>query len=572
MESISADESENMVIQPKAYKVNLYPHQLSGIALMEVQEATKKKIIDHDELVTTVHNQIHRSMHIESNVGIYGDITGYGKTATVIGTIIRDKMEWNESELYIHKSYIMHYGEGRILATENIKYEKINCNLILVSQTLIKQWETELSSTNLQYHVIGTKKQVISCNPSDYDVLIISPSMYNFFMAHHNGRTPYPFAWKRFIFDEPQCTSISAMKPVMAGFNWFITATPHLMLNKSRNRNSFLANMFHFGLHRQIFDALIIKNDDEFVRQSYQLPETFHKYHETYQPLYNIVRGIASEAVTKMLEADNIQGAIKLLGGSTEGITQSNIFELLRKRKIDELKEIELKITIYSERADIPKKNKWCCKERFIRQQLENLNQRINDIASNTCVICTEKCTKPVMISGCCHLFCGGCILQWLKTKPSCPSCRNETNSNELIYIDISNTSPSKEPPPPKKLFTKQQTLINIITKKPTGKFIIFSGFEETFINIRTLLKYENISYGEISGKKDARENTIDDFKNGSMSVLFLNSINSGDGLNLQEVTDIILYHGMSSGLETQILGRANRIGRNINLSVHHLN
>ena len=391
-------------------------------------------------------------------------------------------------------------------------------------------------------------------------------------MAHHNGRTPYPFAWKRFIFDEPQCTNISAMKPVMAGFNWFITATPHLMLNKSRNRNSFITNMFHFGLHRQIFDALIIKNDDEFVRQSYQLPETFHKYYETYQPLYNIVRGIASESVTKMLEADNIQGAIKLLGGSTEGITQANIFELLRKRKLDELKEIELKITIYSERADIPKKNKWSCRERFIRQQLDNLNQRINDIASAGCVICTDKCTKPVMISGCCHIFCGACILQWLKTKPSCPSCRNETNSNELIYIDISTICSSKELPPPKKLFTKQQQVVNIITKRPAGKFLIFSGFEETFINIRTFLEHENISYGEISGKKDARENTIDNFKNGSMSVLFLNSINSGDGLNLQEVTDIILYHGMSSGLETQILGRANRIGRNINLSVHHLN
>ena len=51
-----------------------------------------------------------------------------------------------------------------------------------------------------------------------------------------------------------------------------------------------------------------------------------------------------------------------------------------------------------------------------------------------------------------------------------------------------------------------------------------------------------------------------------------MNSINSGDGLNLQEATDIILYHNVSTGLETQILGRANRIGRNINLSVHHLN
>ena len=134
------------------------------------------------------------------------------------------------------------------------------------------------------------------------------------------------------------------MKNIMAGFNWFITATPHMMLNKSRNRNSFITNMFHFGVHRSIFDALIIKNDDNYVKQSYELPETKHHYYETYQPLCNIVRGIASESVTKMLEADNIAGAIKLLGGSTNGITHSNIFELLRNIKNDELKEIELKL------------------------------------------------------------------------------------------------------------------------------------------------------------------------------------------------------------------------------------
>jgi len=59
MESISADESENMVIQPKAYKVNLYPHQLAGIALMEVQEATKTTIIDHHDHGVTTQTVLH---------------------------------------------------------------------------------------------------------------------------------------------------------------------------------------------------------------------------------------------------------------------------------------------------------------------------------------------------------------------------------------------------------------------------------------------------------------------------------------------------------------------------------
>lgn len=560
-----------LAVQPKNYKVNLYPHQLCGISMMENREYTKKIVVDDDDALNN-----NRTMNIESNVGIYADITGYGKTATVIGMLVRDKMEWNESELYIHKSCIMHYGDGRILATEDIPYERISCNLILASQTIIKQWEKELSATKLQFCTISTKKQITGCDPNDFDVIVISPTMYNQFMSHYNGRTPYPFAWKRFIFDEPQNTNISAMKPIMAGFNWFITATPQMMLNKSRNRNSFITNMFHFGLHRPIFDALIVKNSDSFVRQSYTLPETVHRYYDTYQPLCNIVRGIASESVTKMLEADNIAGAIKLLGGTLENTGDANIFDLLKKRKTDELEDIQYKINRYRERGDSVKEDKWKSKHEFIKQQLTNLQQRIDNISAVQCVICTDTCTKPVMTSGCCHIFCGTCILTWLKSNPTCPVCRYRANSNELIYIDTSKTELSQSTRSnnndSNKILTKQQTVAKIIKDNPSGKFIIFSGFEETFVNIRACLNSDGIKYGEILGKKENREAIVNQFKHGNIKVLFLNSINSGDGLNLQEATDIILYHNVSTGLETQILGRANRIGRNIDLSVHHLN
>ena len=67
------------------------------------------------------------------------------------------------------------------------------------------------------------------------------------------------------------------------------------------------------------------------------------------------------------------------------------------------------------------------------------------------------------------------------------------------------------------------------------------------------------------------REKNIYAFKTGEINVLFLNSKNNGAGINLQEATDIILYHKMNENLETQILGRANRIGRDIELKVHHL-
>ena len=60
-------------------------------------------------------------------------------------------------------------------------------------------------------------------------------------------------------------------------------------------------------------------------------------------------------------------------------------------------------------------------------------------------------------------------------------------------------------------------------------------------------------------------------FKEGKVRVLFLNSNYNGAGINLQESTDIILYHDMNEDMKKQIIGRANRIGRKLQLSVHYL-
>jgi len=579
----SIEESEIMntyysVTQPATFKTNLYPHQLKAISLLEEKEREQKIVVaSNSELRQPIRQN---NIHINTNVAMYSDITGYGKTAAIIGMLIRDKMPWDKSELYIHNAYITHYGEGRILATELVKYEKINTNLILVNQSLVKQWEDELSASNLKYCSITTKKQVISCEAHNYDVILITPNMYNSLMAHHNGHQPFPFAWKRFIFDEPQNTHISSMKPIMAGFNWFVTATPHMMLNKSRNRNSFITNIFYFGLHRPIFDALIVRNNDDFVRQSYCLPETFHKHYDTYQPLYNIVKGLANDTITQMIAADNIIGAIKLLGGQASNLVESdessnNIFDLLRKRKSDELLEITMKISLYTTLNDLNKKTKWEDKKRCIDQQLVHLNQRILEISSNQCAICTDICSKPVMVGGCCHVFCGACILTWLKERASCPNCRHTTSTKELIYINNNNTNPVLNDQPAvdsSTQYTKQQMVIKLIKETKGGKIIIYSAFSETFINIRYCLEKENILFSEILGKKESRDKTIHEFKYGLLNVLFLNSLNTGDGINLQEASDIILYHSMSDDLQTQIIGRANRIGRKINLRVHHLN
>lgn len=43
---------------------------------------------------------------------------------------------------------------------------------------------------------------------------------------------------------------------------------------------------------------------------------------------------------------------------------------------------------------------------------------------SESCSICMEAVEQPAKLSGCTHVFCKGCILEWSKRENSCPNCR----------------------------------------------------------------------------------------------------------------------------------------------------
>ena len=139
-----------------------------------------------------------------------------------------------------------------------------------------------------------------------------------------------------------------------------------------------------------------------------------------------------------------------------------------------------------------------------------------------------------------------------------------------LTYIKKKHESPSQE-----KKFnrrkTKPETILDIINNNKKGKFIVFSNYSESFGHIHKVLQENNISYKELQGQTSTRNKTIKEFKCGDIKVMFLNSKNNGAGINLQEASDIILYHKLEKDLETQVVGRANRIGRKQELFVHQL-
>ena len=540
-----------LVPQPKNFRRNLYKHQLSAIHKLENLEHNNDIKLDEYS---------NEERYITTNIGIFSDITGYGKTSSIIGLIIRDKMRWELSNNYVHSSIEGVLGDGRVKIFRDKIYKRLNTNLVIANQSIIKQWKNELEFTDLKVDMITTKLKCSKNKPEDFDVILCSPSMYNRYTKIHEK-----YSWKRLIFDEPTHTKIPSMNTIICGFIWFVTATPYLLLNKNCNRMSnFLYSLFNYNTPESIFSKLIVKNQDEFVKLSCKLPDIDHKYYKCYQPIVNIINGFINDQVLTMIQAGDIRSAVKYLGGDES----DNIHELVKARKLEDLEDIKQKIIKYERRNDQERLNKWKLRKTQVEDNIKELDERFKDALNSNCNICLSSMRQPILLSCCQNLFCGKCIFKWLETKRTCPLCRSNINSDNIIYIKKEGDSENVRSNNDK---TKNEILIDIINENKKGKFIIFSSYDETFNKIKHICDDLDMKISSIQGTVEQRSKIIESFKKGDINIIFLNSNHNGAGINLQEATDLILYHKMNEDLETQIVGRANRIGRTNSLKIHHL-
>lgn len=538
----------DQVEQPREFKVNLYPHQLRSIFMMEKMEREKEIV--------------YPSYSIKTSLGINADITGYGKTLSMIGLVLRNKMEWDlTKDFEIVKSYS--YCNDTINKNYFYRYKKYNTTIVLTTSAIVNQWYREFLKTTLNVFKLNLKKD-LNIDPNDWDVIITTPSMYNLFMDIHQNKV-----WKRFIFDEPTVLKIPAMRSIKAGFTWFVTATPYDLLNRRRGRG-FLTYITSDISNIDFLNTLIIKNDDVFVVQSFTMPPTKHLYYECYSPMHKVVSGLVDSKIASMIEAGNISGAIQALGGSES----TNIADLVRKRTEDELEDIKDKIKKWINRQDEEKIKYWKEKEVQVLNKIKNLESRIQSMIRENCPICYECVRDPLLEPGCQNVFCGKCLFSWLESNNSCPMCRQHIDNSKLTYLKLQEIKEVKEKEDEKRIEKphKQDLVLDIIQKsEKTSRFIIYSEYNETFQIIKETLNKAKISFIEIKGSSQARDSKLTKFRDGKVKVAFLNSRTDSAGINMQETTDIILYHSMSEAMTQQIIGRANRIGRNQPLTVHHL-
>lgn len=246
---------------------------------------------------------------------------------------------------------------------------------------------------------------------------------------------------------------------------------------------------------------------------------------------------------------------------------------------------------------------------------IERVKSNIKDGECPICVTDLDDCDEDVFILKCCGVaICGSCcvgavIAQRIRI---CVKCRRSVNlRRDLIYLsqdfDLSKIidddmdykqEDSKDEEPETQSRTKISALLDILNNiKPAEqqqidinvgnlmkgthvlppakitKVLIFANYDESLDNITKVLKEKKIIIWRLMGTPNNIRDMVHAYKTSTQTcALVINSIKYCAGLNLQCSSDLVFMHKINShDIETQVIGRGQRLGRESPLKVHYM-
>lgn len=220
-------------------------------------------------------------------------------------------------------------------------------------------------------------------------------------------------------------------------------------------------------------------------------------------------------------------------------------------------------------------------------KRIKNIRDRV--VECDACSICYEPLKNKTVVPCCSNAYCFQCLCTWLEMKGCCPMCKSDldikTKDIKIIYDDgqtgketnqddtEGSTSPSFDISKNKydnldKLVRHLFSISSQNRSMTSKKMLLFSNYSGSFHTIQTLLDSIGVRYAILSGTGHRIEKLVDSFRRGYVQVLMLDATHFGNGMNLQDATDVVLFHAMPAAQREQMIGRAQRYGRTDPLNV----
>lgn len=602
------DDPTKQYVENKSLKVSLRRHQHAAIDTM----------CSHEN--EFLNGKTFKNSKVYSNYGILGDSVGVGKTFMVLGHIGLIKAQRSVIDF---PNFNISSNKHMYSLETNSLHDISNAGcLVIVPHTLFRQWADEITSkTTLKAAFIKTRRNVNSDSfKSDVlkaDVVLVSNTLFKEF---YNRSLELDLFWNRVYIDEADTIELKSTilrNSLPTNFTWLITAsftnllfTLHYNLFISTNAYSTfkLKNTIHPDMdsfiqstkkttnnyasfiislytrsstylnsiinHNHLLRGhTVIRCSKNFINQSISLPQLFTQTIMCKPSIsHQIVYDVLSSSVKQLLNAGDIKSALEELGVKTEN--NQTLIEAVNENKQKELvrleKTYEFKQGLEYSSPQIKEQSLKLLQDKIdhIKDQMKSMKERIENYKEDVCPICYDESNDPLLTPCCTRVFCAMCILQSVARNPTCPMCRSNMNFSQLKKITVENvvvqnTVEIEDPLQPQpQLKKKIDTLFEIIENNPNGKFLVFSCYDNSFIEVINKSILKGLIAKELKGSKDIIASTLKKFRDGEINILLMNTIQMGAGLNITEATHVILLHAMTHEEEKQILGRAYRVGR----------
>lgn len=613
---------------PSWIKPKLLPHQQAALSAALNLERAKHEGMTVGNIAGDAIGGTLYTTH-----GILADPVGSGKSLTAIALMKSPPPSYQYTE-YVTRSAGLSDGRdvgllrnrNQLTTSYGTQLRPVRPALLIIPHALMGQWEQYITrDSTLKARYIRRKQdaadETFLQNIETYDVIVVSATMWSVFRTHQPVTS---LLWSRVFIDEADSIGLSTTNDEIHGlFYWFISAswmnlvfangayfniemnyrpldeTPREIVRRVQQLQGgsnilCIPGCRHMNIVRRMCGIgsggfisinsagsqsarLIVHSNADFLASSFSRPVVTHTniVCETPANIF-VLDSFISPEMMERLHAGDIQGALETVGmhTSSESDVIKAVTASLEKDLENAKRTYEYKKSMDYSSEQIKQKAVEACEQKIaaLESRIGAIKERIKTSADQTCPICYCNVTSAPAVTPCCHqLFCFPCLCESLKRVAACPMCRARIDDlKEIKVVGEAADDTATDAVKPKKKH-KKAAFLEFVKANPKSKILMFSGYDGTFSGLDEQLKSESIPYALLSGSQARISKLLNEFEAGKYNVLFLNARNMGAGLNIDSASHVVLFHRMSPELESQIIGRALRLGRRTPLDVVHL-
>lgn len=615
---------------PLGANITLKPHQQTLLARCIQYENSSIKLKEFDEIAEAFGNED----YCQTNLAVIADRVGAGKSYVILALLVANNITnkdnvvikshgFNKVMYYIHDKttsiktnllvvphnlaaqweyYIKTFGA-------NIKHKIVKTQKALdallddVMGVAAAVSDTDGSGDEDDEAVVAptnSREQRLE-KLSEYDLIVVTSTLYNKLASFFDINK---VKLQRAIFDEVDNLNVPGCKHVEANFFWFVTASyGNILYPNGANQyepaigryvwyangirhSGFLKKILmdlHYHVNQTMMKVLIVKNTEGYVEASLRLPELVSHYVKCRTPYaINVLNGVVDRNILNHLNADDVQGALAYVNPSNRSNNEDNIITRVIDKYTRQVNNLKLQLAT-AQQYQYDTEAERNAEIQRLQRNLEQVERKVAMIterikSNELCTICYDVAEKKTVTSCCQNTFCFKCISIWLAQKKLCPLCKVVMDVRDLYVLDedakddeATEDSGAAAAGDNTKLDKYENLEVILDGLGDDAKVLIFSAYENSFTNIVKVLEKMSIPFASLKGNGFHIQATLDRYRNGHVKVLLVNTQSYGSGLNMENTTDMIMFHKFDTEIEKQVIGRAQRFGRSQSLKVHYL-